>query len=105
VRGGQRLAVELPRLRQVRGALVEVLRGEEAAALADGRRQDGRVRPDEVALVEEVVDRLLDLVADAQDRHLPRAAQPEVPVVEEEVDAVLLRLDGIVRRTGAEDLD
>ena len=49
------------------------------------------------------MDRLLDLVADREDRALPRAAEPEVPVVEQEVDAVLLRLDRVVRRAVADD--
>src|SRR5690606_24670651 len=35
---------------------------------------------------------------------LPVAAQPEVPMVEEEVDPVLLGLDRVVHRAGAEDL-
>ena len=42
------------------------------------------------------MDRLLDLVPDHRDRALARGAQPEVPVVEQEVDAVLLRLDRVV---------
>ena len=51
------------------------------------------------------MDRLLDLVPDAEDRALTLAtAQPEVPVVEQEIDAVLLRLDRIVDRARAEDL-
>ena len=39
-----------------------------------------------------------DLVPDAQDGLLPRRADPEVPAIEEVVDAVLLWRDGVVVR-------
>src|SRR5207245_6713480 len=55
------------------------------------------------AVVEEIADRVDDLVADAQDRLLPLAADPQVPAVEQIVDAVLLRRDGEVVRL-ADDL-
>jgi len=48
------------------------------------------------------VDYLLDLAADHRDRALARGAQPEMAVVEQEVDAVLLRLDRVVARAGAD---
>ena len=102
-RGGGRLAVELPGLREIGVAFVEVLRGEQPAPLADRRGEDRRIDAQEAALVEEVVDRLLDLVADDGDGALSRRAQPEVPVVEQEIDAVLLRLDRIVERARADD--
>jgi hypothetical protein len=51
------------------------------------------------------VDPLLDFVADDGDRPLPRAAEPEVAVVEEEVDPVLLRLDRVIQGARAEHLD
>src|SRR4051794_1036985 len=51
------------------------------------------------------MDRLFHLVADHHDGPLPRRAKPEVPVVEQEVDAVLLRLDRIVARTRAHDAE
>ena len=72
-------------------------------ALADGRGEDRRVDAEEVALVEEVVDPLLELTAHRRDRALPRRAQPEVAVVEQKVDPVLLRLDRIVERARADD--
>jgi hypothetical protein len=91
-----RLAVELAGLREVR-LLLEVVDLEQArAALADGAGQDGRVDAHEAALVEEVVDRLLDLAAHAHDGALLAGPQPEVAVVEQEVDAVLLRLDRVL---------
>src|SRR5207248_89628 len=55
------------------------------------------------ALVEEVVNRLLDLVADDEDRSLPVTPQPEMPVVEEEIDAMLFRLNWIIDRAWSDD--
>ena len=60
-----------------------------------------RMKP---AAVEEVADGVDDLVADAQDRLLPLAADPEVAAVEQVVDAVLLRRDRVVVRL-ADDLE
>src|SRR5215208_7794214 len=102
--GGERLAVELARLREVRGPLLEVLGREEAAPLADRRGQDRRVDADEVALVEEVLDPLLDLVPHAKDGGLGRTAEPEVAMVQQVIDPVLLRLDRVVDGAGTDDL-
>ena len=51
-------------------------------------------------LVEEVADRVDHFVADAQDRLLPRRADPQVAAIHQEVDAVLLRRDRVVLRLG-----
>ena len=103
-RGRRRLEVELSGLREVR-LVAEVVRLEEGRRPLDGgSRQDRRVDPDELALVEEVRDRLLHLRADAQHGVLLRRAHPEVAQVHEEVDAVLLRRDRVVLRL-AQDLD
>src|SRR5262249_16918578 len=48
---------------------------------------------DEGSAGEEVADRVDDPVPDAQDRLLPLAADPQVPAVEQVVDAMLLRGD------------
>ena len=66
---------------------------------ADGR-EDGRVGQDEAAIVEEVADRVDDLVPHAQDGLLARRPDPEVPAVHQVVDAVLLRRDRVVVRLG-----
>ena len=71
-RRGRGLAVELARLREVRVAFVEVLGREQTASLADRRRENRRIDAQEAALVEEIVDRLFDLVAD---RRRSRAAR------------------------------
>ena len=71
-RRGGRLEVELARLAQV-GLVAEVVGLEEGrGALAGRRGQDRRVDQDEVALVEEVADRLLDLAAHPQRGALAR---------------------------------
>ena len=94
--GTRRLHVQLPGLRQ-EGALAEVFGLEQGArGFADGAGEDGGVDADEIALVQEVVDALLHLGADAQAGALGRGAQPEMPVIEQELDAVLLGLDGEV---------
>src|ERR1019366_4953156 len=96
-------AIELAGLREEGVALVEIFRGEEAAPLADRRGEDRRVDAQESARIVKVVRRLLELAADARDRDLPRRAQPERAVVEEKIDAVLLRLNRIVERARADD--
>ena len=86
--------VELPALRQERGRVLEVLHREQRGrALAGRRREDRRVGEDEAAAVEEVAHGVDHLVADAQDRLLPRRADPQVAAVHQVVDAVFLRRD------------
>src|SRR5256712_4243986 len=94
----RRLQVELSGLAQVR-LLVEVIGLEQRGRALAGRRcQDRRVDQHEVALMEEIADRLGDLAPEPQECMLLRGAQPEVAVVEEKVGAVLLRADRIVVR-------
>src|SRR2546423_1084843 len=91
-RGG--LDVQLARLRQVRRAQVEVLGREQVPrGFADRAGEDWRVHQHEVALVEKVADRLNHFVAYPGDRHLAAAAQPQVPVLEQEGGAVLFWRD------------
>src|SRR5438034_897434 len=83
--GGGGLDVELPRLREVGGAQVEVLDGEQMPGrLTDRTREDRRVDQNEVPLVKEVPDRLDHLVAHPRDRDLAPAPQPEVAMFEQE---------------------
>lgn len=70
--------------------------------LADRTGQDRRVDAHEVTLVEEVVDRLLHLRAYPKAGSLKGRSQPQMPVVEEEIDPVLLGLDGVLLRGGDE---
>src|SRR6476660_5687734 len=99
-RRGGCLAVQLPRLREVRSPLVEVFGREQTAAFADGRRENRRVDAEKPTLVEKIVDRLLDLIADGKDRPHAITAQPEVAVIEQEIDSVLFRLNGVVYGAG-----
>jgi hypothetical protein len=64
--------------------------------LTDRAGQDRRVDAHEAAPVEEVVDCLLHLVAHAHVGALMLGAEPQVAHVQQEVDAVLLRLDRVV---------
>ena len=93
----RRFHVELAALRQV-GLVVEVLGLEQRRrALARARREDRRVDEQEALGVHEVAERRDDLGADAQDRLLARRAQPQVAVIHQEVDAVLLGRDRVLR--------
>ena len=100
---GERFTIQLTGLREIGAAFVEILGAEQSGALTDGGGQDRRVAMNEVARVKEIVDRLLDLMPHTHQRHLARRAQPEVPVVHQEIDAVLLWLDRIIDWTGAKD--
>ena len=102
-RHGVRFVVELTALRQVRGRVVEVLRRKQRRRpFARCRREDRRVGEDEPALVEEIAHGVDDFVADAQDRLLALAADPEMAAVEQVIDAVLLRRDRVVVRRADE---
>jgi hypothetical protein len=94
-----RLVVELSALREIRRRVLEILHGEERRrAFARRGREDRRVGEDEPARVEEVADGVDHLVAHAEDRLLALRADPEMPAIHQEVDAVLLRRDRIVLR-------
>ncbi len=102
---GVGLVVELAALREVRRGVVEVLdREERRRALAGRRREYRRVGQDEATIVEERPHGGDDLGAHPEDGALALAANPEVPAIHEEIDAVLLRRDGVVRRR-ADDLE
>ncbi len=92
MRRGGRLTIELAGLCQVGLAEVEILGREELARLLTDRAgKDRGIDANEAARVVEVVDRLLDLVAHARNRDLLLAAEPEMPMLEEEGGAMLLR--------------
>ncbi len=97
-REGAGLEVELAALREIR-VLVEVRRLEQRrGALARRRRQDRRIEQHEAALIEELAAGAHHLAADAQDGVLAGGAQPEMAMIEQERDAVLLRRDRVLRR-------
>ncbi len=94
-RHGRGFDVELAGLREV-GLLVEVVdREERGRALARGGRKDRRIGQGEAAIVEEIARGFDDFGAQTEDRGLARRADPEMAVLHEEVDAVLLGRDGV----------
>ncbi len=101
-RGGRSLAVQLTCLGQIRVPLVEIFGREEAAPLSDRARQNRRVYADELPLIEKVIQRLLGFGADPRYRHLPGAAEPQMSMIQQEVDSVFLGLDRVIDRAGAE---
>jgi hypothetical protein len=103
--GGRRLDVELPGLREVCLAEVEIVGREEISRLlTDRSRQDRRVHQGEPLLVEVVADGLLDLVAHPGDRGLPAAPEPQVSMLEEESRPMFFGGDRILEAR-AEDLE
>src|SRR2546425_3239454 len=94
-RGG--LDVQLARLREIGLPQIEVVDGEQRARmLADRAGEYGGVDQGEVPLMEEIANRLDDLVAHARDRDLLLRAQPQMAVLEQVRDPVLLGRDGKV---------
>src|SRR5207237_7451231 len=77
-RGRRGFDVELPRLRQIGLAQIEVVdRKERARVLADRSGENWRVDQRELPLVEKVADRLDDFMTHPRDRHLLLRAQPQ----------------------------
>jgi len=102
-RGG--LDVQLAGLREIRLPEIEVVHGEQRARmLADRAGENGRVHEREVALMKKIANRLDDFVAHARDRDLLLGAQPQMPVLEQVGDPMLLRRDRKVVRV-ADDLE
>ena len=86
------------------GAFVEVFGSKQTTALADGSSEDRCIDESKIALVEEIPDRLLDLGSNPCDGALAGRAQPEVPVIEKEVDSMLFWLNRVIDGTRAVDL-
>ena len=90
-REGGGFDVELAGLGEVGLVVVEVVHLEElGGAFAGVGREDGRVGADEAVGVEVLGCGAHDGGADAEDGGLARGAEPEVAMLHEEVDAVLL---------------
>ena len=100
------LEVELPGLGEVGVSHVKVGDGEQRArALPDGTSKDRGVDEEKAPLVEEGAERCDCLVADAHDGGRPARSQPQVPVLQEEIDPVLLLGDRVVIRRVLNHLD
>ena len=89
------LDVKLAGLGEERGVAEVVDREEGRGAFAGRRREDGRIGADEAVGVEVLGGGAHDFGADAEDGGLARGADPEVAMLHEEVDAVLLEGDGV----------
>ena len=86
-----RLVIKLAGLRQIRLGVFEIVHFEQrGSALTRGGRKDRCIHQREAVRVEIVANRSDYFMADAQDRMLALAAQPEMPMVHQEVDAVFL---------------
>src|SRR2546423_11736783 len=75
-------AVELPGLRKVGGAFVEVFGREESTALANCSSEDRCINQKKVTIVKEIANTLLDFVANRGDCTLAIAPQPQITFVE-----------------------
>ena len=88
------LDIELAALGE-KGFIAEVFhRKQGAGAFAGGRGENRRVGQDKAVVVEIVARRLDDFGADAQNSRLPRSTNPQVPVLHQKLDPVLLERDG-----------
>src|SRR5262249_9252473 len=97
--------IQLAGLRQIGVAQIEVLGREQVrGALSRHRCQDGRIEAHEALVVQPLLRSGDHLGADAQQRVLLGRAHPQVAVLHQELDAVLLGLDRILRRD-LDDLD
>ena len=95
-RHGRGFVIKLAGLRQVGLAVFEVIHFEQRGGAFAGRgREDGRIHQREAVRIEIVAHRPDHFVAHADDGVLPLAAQPQVPMVHQEFDAVILGRDGI----------
>ena len=92
------LTVQLTALCQV-GRPSEVVDLEQCGrALHRVARQDGRIHLDESALLEELVHREYDAIPDPHDRPLPSRPEPQMAVIHQELDAVILGRDREIGR-------
>ena len=95
-RRGRRFHIKLPRLRQVGLLVVDVIHFEKRGrAFAGGGSKNGRVRQDVALVVHVIARRANGFRANAQNRRLPRRANPQMPLVEQKIDAVLFQLNRI----------
>ena len=97
-RHGGGFDVELAALREIGFLVVNVIHFEKSGgAFARGGSENGRVGERVALAVHVIAGGALGFGADAEDGGLARRANPEVAIVEEEIDAVLFELDGIGR--------
>src|SRR5207247_4095968 len=104
-RHGSGFSVQLAALREKYLLIFEIVDGKQrGGAFAGGRREDGRVGEDESLIVEEIADGGNHLVAHAENGLLALRANPQVPAIQQVIDAVLFRGNRISDRA-ADDLE
>ena len=100
-RHGGGFDVELAALREIGFLVVNVVHFEERGSAFAGRGSENRRVGERVALrVHEIARGANGFGADAQNRSLARRANPEMAVIEQEIDAMLFELDGKRRGFG-----
>jgi hypothetical protein len=93
------LGIQLPALRQEDFLILEVIDWEQRrGSLARGGRENWRIGENEPPLVEKIADRGDHFVPHAQDGRLPLRSNPQVPSIEQIIDAVLFGRNRVVRR-------
>jgi hypothetical protein len=95
-RHGRRFTVELAGLCEVSLVVVEVVDLEKrGGSLARRGRENGRVDQSESVIVKVIADRFDHFMAHPDNCMLPLRPQPKMPVIHEEVDAMVLGRDRI----------
>ena len=95
-RHGGGFDIELAALREIGFLVVDVVHFEKCGgAFARGGRENRRVGERVALAVHVIAGGALGFGADAQDGGLARRANPEMAMVEQEIDAVLFELDGV----------
>ncbi len=90
-----RLVVKLAGLRQIGWFAKIVDLKQRGRIFPGGRGEDGRVDQQVAVIVQPVADRANDRRPDAQNRPLAQRPHPQVAVIHQEFDAVILGLDRI----------
>ena len=97
-RGAGRFVIKLAGLREIDFFVFEVIDFEQSrCAFAGGGREDGRVHQHEAVRIEIIADAFDHFVAHADGRVLAAAAQPQMAMIHQKIDAVILGRDGIRR--------
>ncbi len=95
-RHGGGFVIKLAGLRQVGLGVLEIVHFEQrGGAFAGRRRENGCIDEGEAVRIEILAYCADHLVAHADDGVLPLAAQPEVAMIHQKLDAVILRGDGV----------
>ena len=91
-----RFVVKLAGLRQIHFFVFEIIHFKQRRrALARGRRENRRIHQHEAVRIEIIADALDHLVPHCQRRMLAAAAQPQMAMVHQKIDAVILGRDRI----------